>query len=36
MVYHYLAEDPNTYDSMPAELAEEQLDSCAVPAYLND
>lgn len=36
MVYHYLAEDPNTYDSMPAELAEEQLGSCAVPAYLND
>lgn len=36
MVYHYLADDAKTYDSMPAELAEEQLDSCAVPAYLND
>lgn len=36
MVYHYLADDAKTYASMPAELAEEQLDSCAVPAYLND
>lgn len=36
MVYHYLAEDQKAYDSMPPELADEQLSSCAVPAYLND
>lgn len=37
MAYHYLAEDERIYESMPAELKEEQDDglACAVPAYLN-
>jgi nitrate reductase NapD len=37
MVYHYLAEDERIYESMPAELKDDQDDglACAVPAYLN-
>lgn len=36
MVYHYLADDEKIYEGIPPELAEEQLQNCAVPAYLND
>lgn len=36
MVYHYLADDEKVYEGIPPELAEEQLQTCAVPAYLND
>jgi len=37
MVYHYIADDKRTYESMPPELEEkqEESDACAVPAYLN-
>ena len=37
MVYHYIADDKRTYESMPPELEEKQdgFDACAVPAYLN-
>lgn len=37
MVYHYIAEDEQTYDAMPPELQEAQtgFETCAVPAYLN-
>ncbi|MBI5329602.1 MAG: chaperone NapD [Betaproteobacteria bacterium] len=37
MVYHYLAEDERTYESLPPELQEQQdgFETCAVPAYLN-
>lgn len=36
MVYHYLADDQQVYDDLPAELAEQDSQACAVPAYLND
>lgn len=36
MVYHYLADDEKVYEGIPPELADEQLQNCAVPAYLND
>jgi len=36
MVYHYLADDRQTYTDLPAELAEQDGQACVVPAYLND
>mgnify|MGYP005836763863 CR=1 FL=1 len=36
MVYHYLADDQQVYEGLPAELAEQDGQACAVPAYLND
>lgn len=36
MVYHYLADDRQVYDDLPAELVEQDSPACAVPAYLND
>ncbi len=36
MVYHYFADDDQVYDGLPAELAEEEAQSCAVPAFLNN
>lgn len=37
MVYHYIGEDTEVFDSIPPELAEETPgEACAVPAYLND
>ena len=37
MVYHYIADDNRTYESMPPELEEkqEEFGACTVPAYLN-
>ncbi|MCU0841793.1 MAG: chaperone NapD [Thiobacillaceae bacterium] len=36
MVYHYIADDQQVYDSLPPELAEEPGQACSVPAYLQD
>lgn len=36
MVYHYLADDRQTYAELPPDLAEQDSQPCAVPAYLND
>lgn len=36
MVYHYLAEDRQSYAGLPPDLAEQDSKACAVPAYLND
>lgn len=36
MVYHYFADDRQVYDGLPAELAEQDGQACAVPAYLKD
>ncbi len=37
MVYHYIGEDDEVFDSIPPELAEEGAgEACAIPAYLND
>lgn len=37
MVYHYIADDKQAYEAMPAELEEQQdgFDACVVPAFLN-
>lgn len=37
MVYHYIADDDQLYDEIPAELVDkDEGEACAVPAYLND
>lgn len=36
MVYHYIADDQQVYESLPPELTEEPGEACSVPAYLRD